>query len=59
MRLRGALDHLCGRRRPARRARIRDIAARERTEREFAEADAFEEQWRKENQDEYHRERLP
>lgn len=36
-----------------------DAADRERTEREFAEADAYEEQWRKENQDEYHRERLP
>jgi hypothetical protein len=36
-----------------------DAAARKRTEREFAEADAYEEQWRKKNQDEYHRERLP
>ena len=36
-----------------------NAAARDRTEREFAEADAYEEHWRKENLDEYHRERLP
>ena len=35
-----------------------DAAARERTEREFAEAEAFEERWREENRD-HHRDRLP
>ena len=35
-----------------------DAVARERTEREFAEAEAFEEQWRTENRD-HHRDRLP
>ena len=35
-----------------------DVSARERTEREFAEAEGFEEQWRKENQG-HHRDRLP
>ena len=35
-----------------------DLAAQERTEREFAEAEAFEEQWREENRD-HHRDRLP
>jgi hypothetical protein len=35
-----------------------DAAAQERTEREFAEADAYEERWREENRD-HHRERLP
>jgi hypothetical protein len=35
-----------------------DAAARARTEREFAEAEAYEERWREENQD-HHRERLP
>ena len=35
-----------------------DAAARARTEREFAEAEAYEEQWREENKD-HHRERMP
>ena len=35
-----------------------DAAARARTEREFAEAEAYEEQWREENKD-HHRERIP
>jgi hypothetical protein len=35
-----------------------DAAARERTEREFAEAEAYEERWREENKD-HPRERLP
>jgi hypothetical protein len=35
-----------------------DAAARARTEREFAEAEAYEKQWREENKD-HHRERLP
>ena len=35
-----------------------DAAARARTEREFAEAEAYEEQWREENTD-HHRERFP
>ena len=35
-----------------------DAEARERNEREFAEAEAYEEQWREENKD-HHRERLP
>ncbi len=35
-----------------------DAAARARTEREFAEAEAYEEQWRKENEGR-HRERFP
>jgi len=35
-----------------------DAAARERTEREFAEAEAFEAQWRKDHKDD-HRERIP
>ena len=35
-----------------------DVAARERTEREFAEAEAYEEQWREEHKDD-HRERIP
>lgn len=35
-----------------------DAAARERTEREFADAEAFEEQWREEHKDD-HRERIP
>ena len=35
-----------------------DAAARERTEREFAKAEAYEEQWRKENEGR-HRERFP
>jgi hypothetical protein len=35
-----------------------DAEARARTEREFAEAEAYEEQWREENRD-HHRERFP
>ena len=35
-----------------------DAEARARTEREFAEAEAYEQQWREEN-DDHHRERLP
>jgi len=35
-----------------------DASARERTEREFAEAEEFEEQWRAENRG-HHRDRLP
>ena len=35
-----------------------DAAARARTEREFAEAEAYEAQWREENADR-HRERMP
>ena len=35
-----------------------DAEARARTEREFVEAEAFEEQWREENRDR-HRDRLP
>jgi hypothetical protein len=35
-----------------------DAATRERTEREFAEAEAYEEQWREENKD-HPRERMP
>jgi hypothetical protein len=35
-----------------------DPAARARTEREFAEAEAYEEQWREDNKD-HPRERLP
>ncbi|HEY6076540.1 MAG TPA: hypothetical protein VIV36_06850 [Gaiella sp.] len=35
-----------------------DAAARARTEREFAEAEAYEEEWREENKD-HHRERFP
>jgi hypothetical protein len=35
-----------------------DAAARARTEREFAEAEAYEAQWREENKD-HHRERFP
>ena len=35
-----------------------DADARARTEREFAEAEAYEEQWREENKD-HHRERFP
>ena len=35
-----------------------DAAARDRTEREFAEAEAYEEQWREENKD-HPRERMP
>ena len=35
-----------------------DAAARVRTEREFAEAEAYEEQWREENKD-HPRERMP
>jgi hypothetical protein len=35
-----------------------DDASRARTEREFAEAEAYEEQWREENRD-HHRERIP
>jgi hypothetical protein len=35
-----------------------DAEVRARTEREFAEAEAYEEQWREENKD-HHRERIP
>jgi hypothetical protein len=35
-----------------------DAAARARTEREFTEAEAYEEHWREENKD-HHRERIP
>jgi uncharacterized membrane protein len=35
-----------------------DAAAQARTEREFAEAEAYEEQWREKNKD-HHRERFP
>ena len=35
-----------------------DAAARDRTEREFADAEAYEEQWREEHRDD-HRERIP
>ena len=35
-----------------------DAATRARTEREFAEADAYEEEWREANKD-HHRERMP
>jgi uncharacterized membrane protein len=35
-----------------------DAAAHARTEREFAEAEAYEEQWREKNKD-HHRERFP
>ena len=35
-----------------------DAAAQARTEREFAEAEAYEEQWGEENKD-HHRERFP
>ena len=35
-----------------------DVAARDRTEREFADAEAYEEQWREEDRDD-HRERIP
>jgi hypothetical protein len=35
-----------------------DAEARARTEREFAEAEAYEAQWREENK-EHHRERMP
>lgn len=35
-----------------------DAAARDRTEREFAEAEAYDAQWREENKD-HHRERFP
>ena len=35
-----------------------DAADQARTEREFAEAEAYEEQWREENKD-HHRERFP
>jgi hypothetical protein len=35
-----------------------DAVARERTEREFAEAEAFEQQWREENR-KHHRDPLP
>ena len=35
-----------------------DAADRARTEREFAEAEAYEAQWREENKD-HHRERMP
>jgi hypothetical protein len=38
--------------------RAEDAAARARTEREFAEAEAYEERWREENKD-HHRERMP
>jgi uncharacterized membrane protein len=42
----------------AERAATEDAAARARTEREFAEAEAYEEQWREENKD-HARERMP
>ena len=35
-----------------------EAAARARTEREFAEAEAYEERWREENKD-HHREHMP
>jgi hypothetical protein len=35
-----------------------DAETRARTEREFAEAEAYEERWREENKD-HHRERMP
>jgi hypothetical protein len=37
---------------------IEDAAAQARTEREFAEAEAYEAQWREKNKD-HHRERMP
>lgn len=36
-----------------------DAAARTETEREFAEAEAYEEKWREEDKERYHQERLP
>jgi hypothetical protein len=42
----------------AERPATEDAAARARTEREFAEAKAYDEQWREENKD-HPRERLP
>jgi uncharacterized membrane protein len=42
----------------AEQAATEDTAARARTEREFAEAEAYEEQWREENKD-HPRERVP
>jgi hypothetical protein len=36
-----------------------DAEARARTEREFAETEAFEAKWREEDEKRYHRERLP
>jgi hypothetical protein len=42
----------------AEHAATEDAAARARTEREFAEAEAYEEQWREENKD-HPRERMP
>jgi hypothetical protein len=42
----------------AEHAPTQDAAARARTEREFAEAEAYEEQWREENKD-HPRERMP
>lgn len=38
---------------------IEDDATRERTEREFAAAEAYEEAWHEEDKERYHDERLP
>ena len=38
---------------------IEDDATRERTKREFAAAEAYEEAWREEDKERYHEERLP
>lgn len=36
-----------------------DAQARARTEQEFADAEAYEAKWRKEDEEKYHQERLP
>jgi len=36
-----------------------DAQARARTEREFADAEAYEAKWREEDEERYHKERLP
>ena len=36
-----------------------DASARERTEQEFAEAEAYEAQWHQEDKEKFHQERLP
>ena len=36
-----------------------DAQARARTEQEFADAEAYEAKWRKEDEERYHQERLP
>ncbi len=39
--------------------RVEDARTRDLTEREFAEAEAYEAKWREEDKERYHQERLP